>query len=62
MRKKWEADSLKVSNLSGDPSFYDPRQKRSEFFRLQRGDTAGLIAFLNSVGFLESVFSWKKAK
>ena len=32
---------------------YDPWEKRNEFFRLQEGDTKGLLHFLASVGFLE---------
>jgi hypothetical protein len=29
---------------------YDPWEKRNEFFRLKRGDTASLLSFLGSVG------------
>jgi hypothetical protein len=50
-----ELDLLRVTDLIGSkPTFFDPHKKRNEFFRLQRGDTAQLVAFLNTVGLFES--------
>jgi|SRR5215813_6667056 len=50
-----DPDLLKVNPLYHEkPAFFDPKQKRNEFFRLKRGDVAGLIGFLNTVGLFQS--------
>lgn len=50
-----EQSLLKVTHIArGKPTFFDPKQKRNEFFRLRTGDTAQLVSFLNTVGLFES--------
>ena len=38
----------------GKPTFFDPKLKRNDFFRLRRGDIAQLVDFLNTSGLFES--------
>jgi hypothetical protein len=53
-----DMDLLKVSPLARTkPTFYDPKEKRSQFFRLERGDTEQLVSFLNTVGLFASATS-----
>lgn len=49
-----DMDLLRATPVPGKPTFFDPKEKRNEFFRLQRGDTAELVSFLNTVGLFES--------
>jgi hypothetical protein len=46
-----DGDLLQVSPSSGELETYDPFEKRSEFFRLAKGDTDALLTFLQSVGY-----------
>jgi len=39
--------------LARKPTFFDPWEKRNEFFRLERGDVNGLLQFLPTVGIFE---------
>jgi hypothetical protein len=53
-----DIDLLKVSQLARTkPTFYDPKEKRNQFFRLERGDTEQLVNFLNTVGLFASTTS-----
>jgi hypothetical protein len=49
-----DGDLLLVSPASGKIEMYDPWEKRSEFFRLQIGDTDALVAFLRTVGYFST--------
>ncbi len=49
-----DGDLLLVSPAGGVAEPYDPWEKRSEFFRLQTGDTDSLLAFLGTVGYFDS--------
>lgn len=49
-----DGDFLAVSPANGKIETYDPWEKRSEFFRLQTGDTDALLAFLPTVGYFTS--------
>jgi hypothetical protein len=46
-----DGDLLLVRPVSGNTEAYDPWEKRSEFFRLPKGDTDALLAFLRTVGY-----------
>ncbi len=50
-----DCDLLLVSPAHGKIETYDPWEKRSEFFRLQIGDTDALLAFLPTVGYFASL-------
>ena len=49
-----DGDLLLVNPASGKAETYDPWEKRSEFFRLQKGDTDALLAFLRTIGYFNS--------
>jgi hypothetical protein len=46
-----DGDLLEVNPVSGKATTFDAWEKRDEFFRLKRGNTQALLAFLRSVGF-----------
>jgi hypothetical protein len=48
-----ESDFLTVRKIAGETSHFDPWEKRTEFFRLKRGDRKALVAFLESIGLFE---------
>lgn len=41
---------------------FDPREKRTEFFRLERGNSQALLTFLNSVGLFQSAFGTEESE
>lgn len=50
LTKRWDGDFLEVKTLGRKATTFDPWEKRNEFFRLRRGDTEGLLSFLQTVG------------
>jgi hypothetical protein len=57
-----DGDLLLVSPANGEVESYDPWEKRSEFFRLQKGDTDALLAFLRSVGYFDTRLHLKESE
>ncbi|HTY83410.1 MAG TPA: hypothetical protein VMB19_04285 [Silvibacterium sp.] len=56
-----DGDLLLVDRANGKVESYDPWEKRSEFFRLQEGDTDALLAFLRTVGYFGSKTGFSKS-
>lgn len=49
-----DEDFLRVRRKPGEATSFDPWEKRSDFFRLKRGDSEGLLKFLATVGLFEA--------
>jgi hypothetical protein len=54
---KWSEDggSLRVSEMPGITSEYNPWKKREDFFRIKTGDIKSLLNFLDTVGLWDAV-------
>src|SRR5262245_20450141 len=48
-----DGDFLRARVLGGEATTFDPWEKRNEFFRLEKGDTKALLAFLRGVELFE---------
>jgi hypothetical protein len=48
--RELDSDLLQVRQVGGDVGFFDPWEKRDEFFAIKLGDVDRLLAFMHGVG------------